>query len=123
MIKPLLFKQIKPKCFGDLVKISGLSHGTVVWLNNAEELLKNNICEFKDLATSRDDVFNHLRSCGFKRHVAYKVSEAVRKGIFESRGINKEPEIVEEFKSHNIPDWYIEYLCKIRYMFPKAHSV
>jgi len=118
-----MIKQIKPKCFGDLVKISGLSHGTAVWLNNAEELLKNNICEFKDLAASRDDVYNYLKSCGFKRHIAYKVSEAVRKGIFERRGINKEPEIVEEFKSHNIPDWYMESLCKIRYMFPKAHSV
>lgn len=118
-----MIKQIKPKCFGDLVKISGLSHGTAVWLNNAEELLKNNICEFKDLAASRDDVYNYLKSCGFKRHIAFKVSEAVRKGIFERRGINKEPEIVEEFKSHNIPDWYMESLCKIRYMFPKAHSV
>lgn len=118
-----MIKQIKPKCFGDLVKISGLSHGTAVWLNNAEELLENNICEFKDLAASRDDVFNYLRTCGFKRHIAFKVSEAVRKGIFERRGISEEPEIVEEFKSHNIPDWYMESLCKIRYMFPKAHSV
>ena len=118
-----MIKQIKPKCFGDLVKISGLSHGTAVWLNNADELLKNNICQFKALATSRDDIFNYLRSCGFKRHIAFKVSEAVRKGVFERKAINKEPEIVSEFKSHNIPDWYMESLCKIRYMFPKSHSV
>ena len=118
-----MIKQIKPTCFGDLVKISSLSHGTSVWLNNAEELLKNNVCELKDLAASRDDIFNYLKSCGIKRHIAYKVSESVRKGIFERRGINKEPEIVEEFKAHNIPDWYMESLCKIRYMFPKAHSV
>ena len=118
-----MIKQIKPKCFGDLVKISGLSHGTAVWLNNADELLKNNICQFKALAASKDDIFNYLRSCSFKRHIAFKVSEAVRKGVFERKAINKEPEIVSEFKSHNIPDWYMESLCKIRYMFPKSHSV
>lgn len=118
-----IIKQIKLNCFGDLVKISSLLHGTSVWFDNAEELLKNNICEFKDLTASKDDIFNYLISCGFKRHIAYKVSEAVRKGIFERKGINKDPEIVAEFKSHNIPDWYMESLCKIRYMFPKAHSV
>lgn len=118
-----MIKKIKPKCFGDLVKTSGLSHGTNVWINNAKELLENNVCEVKDIASTRDDVFNYLISCGFKRHIAFEVAGAVRKGIFERKGINKEPEIVEEFKSHNIPDWYMESLCKIRYMFPKAHSV
>ncbi|MBR3661129.1 MAG: PolC-type DNA polymerase III [Bacilli bacterium] len=111
----------KPKTFGELVKISGLSHGTDVWNGNAEDLIDNHICEFRDVIGCRDDIMVYLSNHGLKPKDAFKIMEFVRKGKPK-----KEPDKWLEWKAvmeeHNIPDWYIESCHKIQYMFPKAHA-
>ena len=111
----------KPKTFGELVKISGLSHGTDVWNGNAEDLIDNHICEFKEVIGCRDDIMVYLKNHGLKPKDAFKIMEFVRKGKPK-----KEPEAWLSWKKimeeNNIPDWYIESCHKIQYMFPKAHA-
>ncbi len=111
----------RPKTFGELVKISGLSHGTDVWNQNAETLIDNKICEFKEVIGCRDDIMVYLKNHGLKPKDAFKIMEFVRKGKPK-----KEPEKWLEWKhvmeENHIPDWYIESCHKIQYMFPKAHA-
>ncbi len=111
----------KPKTFGELVKISGLSHGTDVWNGNAETLIDENICEFKEVIGCRDDIMVYLKNHGLKPKDAFKIMEFVRKGKPK-----KEPEEWLNWKKvmedNNIPSWYIESCYKIQYMFPKAHA-
>ena len=111
----------KPKTFGELVKISGLSHGTNVWNGNAEDLIDNHICEFKEVIGCRDDIMVYLKNHGLKPKDAFKIMEFVRKGKAK-----KEPDKWLEWKKvmedNKIPDWYIESCHKIEYMFPKAHA-
>ncbi len=113
--------ETKPSTFAELVKISGLSHGTDVWAGNASELIKNNIVPFKDVIGCRDDIMVNLMNWGMKPIRAFKIMEHVRKGK-----ATKEPEVwkgmVEEMKAANVPEWYIESCHKIKYMFPKAHA-
>ncbi len=112
----------KPKTFGELVKISGLSHGTDVWLNNAQELIRNNVCSFQEVIACRDDIMIYLTYNGLSEKDAFQIMEFVRKGK-----ASKDPEKWREFErimyENNIPDWYINTCYKIKYMFPKAHAV
>ena len=113
--------ETKPTTFAELVKISGLSHGTDVWLGNAQELIKNKIVPFKDVIGCRDDIMVYLMYNGVKPIKAFKIMEFVRKGK-----ASKDPagwsEHVNTMKEAGIPDWYINSCQKIKYMFPKAHA-
>ena len=112
-----MLEQTKPKSFAELVIISGLSHGTDVWLGNAQDLINEGICELQDVIGCRDDIMVYLMQQGLEASLAFTIMESVRKG----RGLK--PEWEEEMKKHNVPNWYIESCKKIQYMFPKAHAV
>ena len=107
----------KPTTFAELVRISGLSHGTDVWLNNAQDLVVDKVVEFKDVISTRDDIMNYLLFKGLPPKMAFTIMENVRKG----KGLK--PEFIEEMNKHDVPQWYVDSCQKIKYMFPKAHAV
>ena len=114
-----------PQNFNELVKISCLCHGTNVWADNAEHLIKNKICNISEVIAARDDIFDYLTSKGMDKYTAFRIMESVRKGLWAKQKLSDcdKKYFVEEMQSINVPDWYIDSLSKIRYMFPKAHAV
>ncbi len=116
-----LVEDTKPTTFGELIKISGLSHGTDVWLGNAQDLIANNIVPFKDTIGCRDDIMVYLMYNGVKPLKAFKIMEFVRKGK-ASKEVEAWQEHVKTMKEANIPEWFINSCAKIKYMFPKAHA-
>lgn len=107
----------QPKSFADLVRISGLSHGTDVWLNNAQYFIKEGYTTLKDCISTRDDIMVYLMYKDLPPKTAFTIMEKVRKG----KGLSEDDEVI--MREHNVPDWYIESCKRIKYMFPKGHAV
>ncbi|MBU3187110.1 PolC-type DNA polymerase III [Clostridium estertheticum] len=107
----------QPKSFSDLVRISGLSHGTDVWINNAQYYIKEGFTTLKDCISTRDDIMVYLLHKDLEPKTAFTIMEKVRKG----KGLSEEHEKI--MKEHDVPDWYIGSCKKIKYMFPKGHAV
>ncbi|MFY9437017.1 MAG: PolC-type DNA polymerase III, partial [Limnochordia bacterium] len=112
-----VLEDILPTTFADLVAIMGLTHGTDVWLNNAQNLIREKVTDFKNVIACRDDIMTYLMHRGLSASDAFRIMERVRKG----QGLSEAD--ITLMKKHQVPDWYIESCFKIKYMFPKAHAV
>ena len=115
-----MLEDTRPKNFSELVRISGFSHGTGVWLNNAQDLIKNGVVKLEDVISTRDDVMNYLIQHGVKPLTSFKVMENVRKGKgLEKGGSNNRAEL----DAAHVPQWFIDSCLKISYLLPRAHAV
>jgi len=111
-----------PTTFDELVRISGLSHGTDVWLGNAQTLIQEGTATLQEAICCRDDIMIYLIKKGLPPDKAFKIMESVRKGKVAKGKEDKWPDYVELMKEHDVPEWYIKSCEKIKYMFPKAHA-
>lgn len=111
-----MIEDTSPKKFAELIKISGLSHGTDVWLGNAKDLIDKKVATIANVIDTRDAILVYLEQMGLESSLAFTIMESVRKG----KGLK--PEWEEEMKKYNVPDWYINSCKLIKYMFPKAHA-
>ena len=112
-----------PACLSDLVQVNALTHGTGVWMENGEDLLKSGTAAPREVVACRDDIFLCLLRMGLPRARAYQIMEAVRKGKVRSGRVPDWSLWTEEMRTHGVPEWYIDSLTKIVYLFPKAHCV
>ncbi|MDD7305813.1 MAG: PolC-type DNA polymerase III [Peptoniphilaceae bacterium] len=112
-----MLKDTYPKKFSEMTRISGLSHGTDVWLNNAQDLVTSKTADFDQIISTRDDIMNYLINMGLDKKKSFQIMEKVRKGK------SLDQETIAYMRENNVPEWYIESCLKIKYLFPKAHAV
>ncbi len=111
-----MVEETRPDTFADLIRISGLSHGEAVWLDNAQDLIRNDVTNLEGVISARDDIMNRLIDNGVPDEVAFEIMEDVRKG----RGLSEDQ--IRKMKAQGVPDWYVESCKQISYLFPKSHA-
>lgn len=117
-----MVNETRPTTFAELLQLSGLSHGTDVWLGNAQDLIKQGIADLSTVIGCRDDIMVYLMHQGLEPKMAFTIMERVRKGLWLKIPEDERNGYIQAMRENNVPDWYIESCGKIKYMFPKAHA-